>query len=302
MAESNRAGGKTVPTSIAGTKKHLYDVVTKACVYLCSALTVGVLAAMLLYTGIRGAAQINWTFLSSQPSSLKGVYGILPSIINTLYIIVITLLIATPVGVGAAIYLNEYAGAAQRLRPVVRFIEFTVETLSGIPSIIYGLFGAIFFGESLRLGYSILTGSLTLTIMVLPVVIRTTQEALKTVPQSYREGALGCGATKWYMIRTIILPSSQSGIITSVILAVGRIVGESAALIFTAGAATNLPKNWLTHPAASGATLTVQMYFGVSNGKYVDEGFGIGLVLMVIVLCINMLTRKLSGGCKKSGR
>ena len=176
-----------------------------------------------------------------------------------------------------------------------------METLSGIPSIIYGLFGAIFFGERLHLGYSILTGSLTLTIMVLPVVIRTTQEALKTVPQSFREGALGCGATKWYMIRTIILPSAQSGIITSVILAIGRIVGESAALIFTAGATTNLPKNWLTHPTTSGATLTVQMYFGVSNGKYVDEGFGIALVLMVIVLGINLLTKKLSS-MKKSDR
>ena len=296
MAQNNSGS-----VSIVGNKKHAYDVLTKTCVYFCSTLTVAILLAMLIYIVIRGLPQINWTFLSSQPSSLKGIYGILPSIINTLYIIVITLLIATPIGVGAAIYLNEYTGNSQKFRPVVRFIEFTVETLSGIPSIIYGLFGAIFFGERLHLGYSILTGSLTLTIMVLPVVIRTTQEALKTVPQSFREGALGCGATKWYMIRTIILPSAQSGIITSVILAIGRIVGESAALIFTAGATTNLPKNWLTHPTTSGATLTVQMYFGVSNGKYVDEGFGIALVLMVIVLGINLLTKKLSS-MKKSDR
>lgn len=287
-------------TSIIGTKKHIYDLVTKGLVYFCSALTVAILAAMMIYIVYRGVPQINWTFLTSQPSALKGIYGILPSIINTLYIIVITLLVATPVGVGAAIYLNEYAGTTRKLGPVVRFIEFTVETLSGIPSIIYGLFGAIFFGEKLHLGYSILTGSLTLTIMVLPVVIRTTQEALKTVPQSYREGALGCGATKWYMIRTIILPSSYNGIITAVVLAIGRIVGESAALIFTAGSATNLPKNWLTHPTTSGATLTVQMYFGVSNGKYVDEGFGIALVLMIIVFCINMLTKKLGSGLKGS--
>ena len=282
------------PKGILSGKKHLYDHVTKGLVYACSALTVTILAAMLVYIVARGVPQIDWSFLTSQPSALKGVYGILPGIINTLYIIVLTLLIATPVGVGAAIYLNEYAGTSRKLSPLVRFIEFTVETLSGIPSIIYGLFGAVFFGETMRLDYSILTGALTLTIMVLPVVIRTTQEALKTVPQSYREGALGCGATKWYMIRTIILPSSRSGIITAVILAIGRIVGESAALIFTAGAATNLPKNWLTHPLSSGATLTVQMYFGVSNGKYVDEGFGIALVLMVIVLCINLLTKKLS--------
>ena len=281
--------------SILSGKKHLYDAVTKGIVLLCAALTVTILAAMLIYILLRGVPQIDWTFLTSQPSALKGVYGILPGIVNTLYIIGITLLIASPVGVGAAIYLSEYAGTSRKMGPLVRFIEFTVETLSGIPSIIYGLFGAVFFGEVLRLDYSILTGALTLTIMVLPVVIRTTQEALKTVPQSYREGALGCGATKWYMIRTIILPSACSGIVTAVILAIGRIVGESAALIFTAGSATNLPKNWLTHPLSSGATLTVQMYFGVSNGKYVDEGFGIALVLMVIVLCINLLTKQLSG-------
>ena len=270
-------------------------------VCFCAALTVMILAAMFVYIVFRGVPQIDWTFLSSRPSSLKGVYGILPGIINTLYIIVITLLIAAPVGVGAAIYLNEYAGTSRKLSPLVRFIEFTVETLSGIPSIIYGLFGAVFFGETLGLDYSILTGALTMTIMVLPVIIRTTQEALRTVPQSYREGALGCGATKWYMIRTIILPSTYSSIITAVILAIGRIVGESAALIFTAGASTYLPQNWLTHALSSGATLTVQMYFGVSSGKYVDEGFGIALVLMIIVLCINLLTKKLSGSGKTEG-
>ncbi len=289
MAKPDVTGGLYVK------RTRTFDRIVKTAVYFCAGLTVLILVSMLLYIVIRGAPQINWKFLSTAPSSLKGTYGILPSIINTLYIVFITILIATPIGVGAAIYLNEYAKKGK----LVRIIEFTIETLAGIPSIIYGLFGAIFFGEIMKLGYAIITGALTLSIMVLPIVIRTTQEALKMVPQSYREGALGSGATKWYMIRTIILPSAVSGIVTSVILSIGRIVGESAALIFTAGAADNLPKNWLTHPGTSGATLTVQMYFGVSNGKYIDEGFGIALVLIVIVLLINILTKQLSKKLEK---
>jgi phosphate transport system permease protein len=281
--------------SLCTRRRRPLDAVMKALIYFCAGLTVFILAAMLVYILYRGIPQVTWQFLSSVPSSLKQVYGILPSIINTLYIVLITLLLATPIGIGGAIYLEEYAHRGR----LVKWIEFTIETLSGIPSIIYGLFGAIFFGEAMRLGYSILTGSLTLTIMVLPIIIRTTQEALKTVPESFREGALGIGATKWYMIRTIVLPSSLPGILTAVILSVGRIVGESAALIFTAGASTNLPKNIFSHPMTSGATLTVQMYFGVSNGKYIDEGFGIALVLVVIVLLINLLTRVLSRKLEK---
>lgn len=258
-------------------------------IYFCAALSVLILIGIIGYVAYRGLPSINWQFLSTAQSALKGTFGILPNIINTLYIIVITLLIATPIGIGSAIYLNEYAKGGK----LVRLIEFTTETLSGIPSIIFGLFGMVFFGTTLKLGFSILCGSLTLTIMILPIITRTTQEALKTVPESYRSGALGIGATKWYMIRTIILPSALPGIVTGVILGIGRIVGESAALLFTAGSAYLMPTNWLTHPTASGGTLTIQMYLSMTKAKY-DDAFGIALVLLVIVLLINILTKILS--------
>ncbi|MBP3543195.1 MAG: phosphate ABC transporter permease PstA, partial [Lachnospiraceae bacterium] len=177
---------------------------------------------------------------------------------------------------------------------LVKLIEFTTETLSGIPSIIFGLFGMVFFGTTLKLGYSILTGALTLTLMVLPLITRNTQEALKTVPESYRSGALGIGATKWYMIRTILLPSAMPGIITGVILAIGRIVGESAALLFTGGSAYLLPQladfGLLKKILQPGGTLTIQLYLSMSKAKY-DDAFGIALVLLVIVLLINCLTK-----------
>ncbi|SDO11657.1 phosphate ABC transporter permease PstA [Acetanaerobacterium elongatum] len=285
--------------TILGRRPRVSDRVLKALIFLSAGITVLLLAGILIYILVRGFPNLSWEFLSTAPSTLKKRFGILPSIINTLYMIVITLVISTPIGVGAAIYLTEYAKQGR----FIRLIEFTIETLAGIPSIIYGLFGAIFFGTLLQLGYSILSGAFTLTIMVLPLIIRTTEEALKTVPASYREGALGMGATKWYMIRTVILPSSLPGIITAVILSIGRIVGESAALLYTAGSVTNLPANWLTHPASSGATLTVQMYFAVSEGRYIEQGFGIALVLMVIVLLINGLTKVLAGraGSKAKG-
>ena len=178
----------------------------------------------------------------------------------------------------------------------MRLIEFTTETLSGIPSIIFGLFGMVFFGQSLRLGYSILTGAFTLTLMILPLITRNTQEALKTVPLSYRSGALGIGATKWYMIRTILLPSAMPGIITGIILAIGRIVGESAALLFTAGSSYLLPRTasgYLTKILESGGTMTIQLYLSMSKAQY-DAAFGIAAVLLVIVLIINFLTKVLS--------
>lgn len=285
------------PERIRAGKRRRFDKTIKGLIYFQAGITAILLAAMLIYIILRGLPQLTWTFLASEPSSLRGVYGILPSLVNTVYIIVITLVISMPIGVGAAIFLNEYAGKGR----IVRGIEFTVETLAGIPSIIYGLFGAVFFGEALRMGYSILTGALTLSIMVLPVVIRTTQEALKTVPSSYREGALALGSAKWHMIRTILLPCCSNGIVTAAVLGVGRIAGESAALLFTAGAATALPRTlmeWLQHPMDSGATLTVQMYFGVSNGKYIEEGFGIALVLLIITLCMNLLANSL----RKTGK
>ncbi len=272
---------------ITQKKKRPTDAILRVLIFLSAGLTVLILAGLFIYVIIRGAPQITWEFLTSTPSALHKRFGILPSVINTLYTVVITLVISTPIGIGAAVYLNEYAKRGR----LVAVIEFTIETLAGIPSIIYGLFGAIFFGTFFQLGYSILTGALTLTILVLPLVIRTTQEALKTVPDSYREGALGMGAGKWHMIRTIILPSSVNGIITAVILSIGRIVGESAALLYTAGSGTNMPTNWLEHPFATGASLTVQMYLGVSNGLYIEEGFGVALVLMVLVLLINAATK-----------
>lgn len=190
---------------------------------------------------------------------------------------------------GSAVYLNEYAKPGKG----VRIIEFTTEILSGIPSIIFGLFGMVFFGNTLGLGYSILTGALTLTLMILPLITRTTQEALKTVPDSYRHGALGIGATKWYMIRTILLPSAMPGILTGVILAIGRIVGESAALLFTAGSGYYLPKNLLAKIFESGGTLTIQLYLFMQKAKY-NEAFGTAVVLLVIVLGINGLAKYLS--------
>lgn len=272
--------------SIYDKRYRISDFVLYALIYLSAIIAVAILAGIIGYVFYRGLPAISWSFISTVQSARKGNFGILGNLVNTLYVIVLTLLIATPVGIGAAVYLNEYAKRGK----LVRAIEFTTETLSGIPSIIYGLFGMVFFGVSLKLGFSILCGCLTLTLMVLPIIIRTTQEALKTVPESYRSGALGIGATKWYMIRTIILPSAMSGIITGVILSIGRIVGESAALLFTAGSAYLLPKKLFSHIFSSGGTLTIQMYLSMSKAKY-DDAFGIALVLICIVLLINAFTK-----------
>ena len=198
----------------------------------------------------------------------------------------ITLVLAVPIGVGSAIYLNEYAKPGK----LVDSIEFTTEILSGIPSIIFGLFGMVVFGTVMKLQYSVLTGAFTLTLMVLPLITRNTQEALRTVPDSYRSGALGIGATKWYMIRTILLPSAAPGILTGIILAVGRIVGESAALLFTAGSGFQLPRGIFSKLFESSGTLTIQLYLSMQKAQY-DQAFGIAVVLLVIVLCINLLAR-----------
>lgn len=261
-------------------------------IYFSAAISVVLLIGIIGYVFVKGAGSINLEFLTKATSAIEGTTGIAGNIINTFYIIVITLLIATPVGVGSAIFLNEYAKPGR----FVRIIEFTTETLAGIPSIIFGLFGMVFFGVTLDLGYSILTGSFTLTLMILPLITRNTQEALKTVPDSYRSGALGIGATKWYMIRTILLPSAMPGIITGIILAVGRIVGESAALLFTAGSGYLLPRNgigYLTKIFESGGTMTIQLYLSMSKGEY-SIAFGIAAVLLVIVLGINLLTKYLA--------
>lgn len=275
--------------SIYQKRTRIGDNVLKVLIYLAAGVAIALLVGIMGYVFVRGLPQISWQFLSTVQSSLKGTFGILGNIINTIYIIVITLIIAAPIGIGSAIYLNEYAKPGK----LVRTIEFTTEILSGIPSIIFGLFGMVFFGMTLKLGYSVLTGSFTLTLMVLPLITRNTQEALKTVPDSYRSGALGIGATKWYMIRTILLPSAAPGILTGVILSIGRIVGESAALLFTAGSGFQLPKNLLGKLFESSGTLTIQLYLSMQKAKY-DQAFGIAVVLLSIVLGINLLTRFLT--------
>lgn len=289
--------------SLTQRKVKISDILLKISVYVSAAAAVLLLLGIIGYVFVRGFKTVNWTFLSTVTSAVKQTVGIAGNLLNTLYVIVITLVLATPVGVGAAIYLNEYARPGR----LTAAIEFTTETLSGIPSIIFGLFGRIFFGVTLGLGYSILTGALTLTLMVLPLIVRNTQEVLRTVPESYRTGALGMGATKWHMIRTILLPSSMSGIVTGIILATGRIVGESAALLFTAGSGYLLPKfteNVLSNLRAlgdkvlvPGGTLTIELYLQMQKGQY-DTAFGIGCVLIVIVLIINMLTKLAANKCK----
>lgn len=275
--------------SIYQKRTRIGDNILKVLIYLAAGVAIALLVGIMGYVFVRGLPQVSWQLLSTVQSSLKGTFGILGNIINTIYIIVITLIIAAPIGIGSAIYLNEYAKPGK----LVRTIEFTTEILSGIPSIIFGLFGMVFFGMTLKLGYSVLTGSFTLTLMVLPLITRNTQEALKTVPDSYRSGALGIGATKWYMIRTILLPSAAPGILTGVILSIGRIVGESAALLVTAGSGFQLPKNLFGKLFESSGTLTIQLYLSMQKAKY-DQAFGIAVVLLIIVLGINLLTRFLT--------
>ena len=262
------------------------DKILNFLIQLSSALSVLILVVCIGYILYRGLPYFNFSYLINTTSILKGTVGILPNIINTLYIIVITLLIACPIGIGGAIYLNEYA----KNKKFVNIISFTTEVLAGIPSIIYGLFGMLFFGNLLGFKFSILTGSFTLAIMFLPIITRNTQVALEGVPKSYREAALGIGATKWYMIRTVLLPSAMPGILTGVILGMGRIVAESAALLFTAGSVSVLPKNIFTHLSSSGATLTIQLYLEMAKANY-ESAFVIALVLIVIVLGLNMLAK-----------
>ena len=278
-----------VKNSIYGKHVRTSDIILKGLIYLCAGFSIALLIGIMGYVFVRGIPNVTWQFLTTVTSTTAKTYGILGHIVNTLYIIVITLLIATPLGVGAAIYLNEYAKPGR----IVRAIEFTTETLSGIPSIIFGLFGMVFFGTTLGFDYSILTGAFTLTLMILPLITRTTQEALKTVPDSYRSGALGIGATKWYMIRTILLPSAMPGILTGIILAIGRIVGESAALLFTSGSGYYLPRNVFSKVLEPGGTLTIQLYLFMQRANY-DEAFAVAVVLLVIVLAINGLAKFLS--------
>ncbi len=270
--------------------RKIFDISMKTLCYLASGITILLVVSIIGYIFLKGFAHISFELLTTSPSALKNTIGILPNILNTLYIIILALLIVFPLGIGAAVYLTEYA----KNKKIVQVIEFTTETLAGIPSIIYGLVGMLFFCNLLNLQTSLLAGALTLSVMILPIFIRTTQEALKTVPVSYREGAVGLGSTKWHTIRTIVLPSSIDGIITGCVLSVGRIVGESAALLFTAGIGTAIANNIADALSSSAGTLSVALYVYVFERGDFDVGFAIASILLIIVFCINLLTKALN--------
>lgn len=264
-------------------KRNMYVWSMRILMWLAAGITAALTLFLLGYVLIKGIPNITWELLSTKPSYLTERIGILPDILNTVYIIIATLIFVLPLGVGAAIYLTEYA-TNKRL---VGMIEYAAETLSGIPSIIYGLFGTLFFCNFMDLDKSLLAGALTLVIMNLPTVMRTTQESLKTVPQSYREGAFGLGAGRWRVIRTVVLPSCVDGVITGCILSVGRIVGESAALLFTAGFAHAL-NGFFEGLSSSGATLTVALYVYATEEGNFEVAFAIAAILMILTLVINI--------------
>ena len=264
-------------------RRRAYDRGLRSLLWLCAGLTCALLVFLIGYIFYRGLRNISWELLSTQTSYIKDTIGILPNILNTLYIIFVAMLIVLPLGVGAAIYLTEYASNHK----MVELIEFATETLTGIPSIIFGLVGMLFFVQKLGLAPGILAGGLTLVIMILPTIVRTTQESLKTVPQSYREGALGLGAGKWHMVRTVVLPNAVDGIVTGCILAVGRIVGESAALLFTAGFGLIL-NNFKTALQSSSATLTVALYVYANERGETGVAFAIAAILMILTFLINL--------------
>ena len=260
-------------------------IAMKGLCYVSLAIVTALTAFMLLYVLFRGLPHITPSLLLTSPSMLRHTIGILPDILNTLYIVIATLVVVLPIGVGAAIYLNEYATN----KKVVELIEFASETLSGIPSIIYGLVGMLVFCQFCSLGTSLLAGALTLVIMNLPTIMRTTQESLKTVPESYREGAFALGAGKWRVIRTVVLPTCINGIITGCILSIGRILSESAALLFTAGFAHNV-NGFISGLGSAGATLTVALYVYASERGEFEIAFAIAAILMILTVIINLLT------------
>lgn len=264
-------------------KRKAYAVFMKGLMGFTTVLTCGLVAFLIIYVLVKGIPNITWNLLTSEPSYLSGTIGILPDILNTFYIVIASLVFVLPIGVGAAIYLTEYASNKR----LVSVIEYAAETLSGIPSIIYGLVGMLFFCQFMGLQTSLLAGALTLVVMNLPTVIRTTQESLKTVPQSYREGAFGLGAGKWRVIRTVVLPGSVDGIITGCILSVGRILGESAALLFTAGFAHAL-NGFFSGLNSAGATLTVALYVYAKEQGEFGVAFAIAAILMILTLMINI--------------
>ena len=280
------------------TKRRLKCALLNILMYLSAGIICLILLGLIGYILYRGLPHISLEFLTSKPSLIRETVGILPNILNTIYIILITLVIVLPIGVGAAIYLNEYAENKSK----VRIIELATETLSGIPSIIYGLVGMLIFVQFFSLGTSLLAGSLTLVIMTLPTVIRTTQESLKTVSQGYREGSLALGAGKWHMIRTVVLPSAIDGIVTGCILSIGRIVGESAALLFTAGMANEvLGIVDAVKPGNAGSSLTVALYMYAKERGEFEIAFAIAAILLVLTFVLNVSAKLTATMLKKKG-
>jgi len=277
-------------------RRRAYDLTMRSLVWLCTGLTCALLLFLIGFIFYRGFPGVSWDFLSGTTSYIKDTIGILPNILNTLYIVLLAMALVLPLGVGTAIYLTEYAAN----RRVVELIEFATETLTGIPSIIFGLVGMLFFVQKMDLQAGVLAGSLTLVVMILPTIVRTTQESLKTVPRSYREGALALGAGKWRMVRTVVLPNAVDGIVTGCILAVGRIVGESAALLYTAGFGLVL-NDFVTALHSSSATLTVALYVYANDRGRTDVAFSIASVLMLLTLVINLTAALTGRKLKKNG-
>ena len=276
-------------------RRRAYDLGLRLCMIFCAGVTCALLIFLIGYIFCRGLPNLTWDLLSGQTSYIQNTIGILPNILNTLYIIFVSMVIVLPLGVGAAVYLTEYA----ENRRLVSLIEFAAETLTGIPSIIFGLVGMLLFVQKMNLQAGILAGGLTLVVMILPTILRTTQESLKTVPQSYREGALGLGAGKWRMIRTVVLPNAIDGIVTGCILAVGRIVGESAALLYTAGFGLVL-SGFVKALHTSSATLTVALYVYANERGETAVAFSIASILMLLTLLINLSAALLGRKLKKN--
>lgn len=275
-------------------KRRGYIGLMKTLMGLCAGITCAVTLFIIIYVLCKGLPHVSWSLLSTKPSYLGDNIGILPDILNTLYMILATLIVVLPLGVGAAVYLNEYAANKR----VVGIIEYAAETLSGIPSIIFGLVGMLFFCQFLDMKTSLAAGAMTLVIMNLPTVMRTTQESLKTVPDSYREGAFGLGAGKWRVVRTVVLPGCVDGVVTGCILSVGRILGESAALLFTAGFAHTL-NGLINGLKSSGCTLTVALYVYAKEQGEFDVAFAIAAILMIMTLLINFSADAIGRAFKK---
>lgn len=265
-------------------RRRIWGGTMRGLMLLCAAVTCALAVFLIVYVLVKGVPNLNWQLLSTKPSYLDGSIGILPDIITTVCTVLTTLLVVLPLGVCAAVYLTEYAANKR----VVAVIEYAAETLSGIPSIIYGLVGQMFFCQFLGMKKSLLAGAMTLVIMNLPTIMRTTQESLKTVPQSYREGAFGLGAGKWRTIRTVVLPGCVDGVLTGCILAVGRILGETAALLYTAGFAHTLYNSLRATLEGSGATLSVALYVYAKEQGEFDVAFAIAAILMALALLINL--------------